>query len=424
MFDYTCLAEGVVFPASFKETGINQNEIIVGPTGGGKTVSICEPRICHTMQSSLVVPLSKRALKEKYGRMLKERGYEVIDLDFVNPEKCEIGYDPLDFVRTEEDVVQLARNLVSMGGTSSGRTGTVDPYWNDSATSVLGAEIALILLNAKDSNKKACFGDVVELHHSLKVEQGKKELRCNLDTLFEAAERMHPGNQASSLWNTIKGLAYTTASCILSIVNNAMDKIFSKKVIDMTRKEERINFRELGEKKVVAFITTSPMNQALLNLINVLYADLFRELFMAAEQKDNNCLNVPVHIICDDFACSGKIAQFENHISIFRAAGISVTLLLQSESQLTNMYGEQAATTIINNCDTYVYMGGMDIMTCKNVSQRINKPLHTIMTLPLEQVIVFRRGAQPVVARRYQTYEDPIYQKYIQGKAFEENEER
>ena len=82
---------------------------------------------------------------------------------------------------------------------------------------------------------------------------------------------------------------------------------------------------------------------------------MFRTLFEAAEENADNCLKVPVHIICDDFACGSTINDFEEYISIFRAAGISVTLLLQSESQLSGMYGPIAATTIVNNCDTYVY---------------------------------------------------------------------
>ena len=75
------------------------------------------------------------------------------------------------------------------------------------------------------------------------------------------------------------------------------------------------------------------------------------------------------------------------------------------------MYGEHAATTIINNCDTYVYMGGMDILTCKNISQRADRPLNKVMEMPLEQVLVFRRGQKYIQARRYQVLADPLYKE-------------
>lgn len=415
MADFTCLAEGMVVPADFAQTGLNLNEIVVGPTGCGKSMSNAYSRLVHTTESSVVVPVAKKAIKDKFTKMFKERGYQVIDLDFAHPEKCKIGYDPLDFIETEEDVVNLARNFVGTDG-SKNRMGEADPYWNDSATSVLAAEIALIRQNAIAIGEKPTFADVVRLHRSIKFDQNQQLMKTNLDSLFDMAEKLCPGNQATELWKTVKDLAPRTASCIFSIVNNAIDKIFSKNVIEITKKEKRVSFKQLGSKKIALFITTSPMNKTLQNLVNVLYADLFRELFEAAESSEDCRLKVPVHIICDDFACGSRIRDFEDYISIFRAAGISVTMLLQSETQLISMYGESAAITIINNCDTYVYMGGMDITTCQHISQRMNKPLNKVMAMPLEQVVVFRRGSEPFVSRRYQTLNDPEYLRAVDGK--------
>ena len=86
------------------------------------------------------------------------------------------------------------------------------------------------------------------------------------------------------------------------------------------------------------------------------------------------------------------------------------------------MYGENAASTIINNCDTYVYMGGMDVATCSNISLRINKSLQSVLKLPLEEVLIFRRGSEPVKTRRYQTLTDPIYMELMDGY-FEKQQE-
>lgn len=412
MKDKTCLAEGLVVPADFETTGINLNEIVVGSTGCGKSMSNAYSRLLYTYESSVVVPITKKAVREKFSKLFKERGYEVMSLDFANPQNSTAGYDPLDYIHSDEDVIQTARNLIG-ADPSKKRTGEPDPYWNDSATSVLAAEISLIRLNAKSAGKEPCFADVIELHRSMKVDTRENLLKTNLDKLFDKAEMKHPGNQASELWNTVRNLAPRTASCILSIANSALDKVFSDNVIAMTRKKKKVAFKKLGEKKTALFITTSPMNKSLQSLVNLMYADMFRELFESAEKNRNSRLDVPVHIICDDFACGSRINDFEDYISIFRAAGISVTILLQSETQLSSMYGQNAAVTIINNCDTYVYMGGMDISTCQHISQRINMPLNKVLNMPLEQVMVFRRGSEPFVARRYQILNDPLYREKI-----------
>ena len=103
--DVTCLADGVVFPASFEKTGINLNEMIIGPTGSGKTYSVSIPRILHTYNASMVVPIAKKTVREKCATLLKKRGYNVIDLDFTHPEKCDVGYDPMDYIRNDVDVI-------------------------------------------------------------------------------------------------------------------------------------------------------------------------------------------------------------------------------------------------------------------------------------------------------------------------------
>ncbi|MCR5426256.1 MAG: type IV secretory system conjugative DNA transfer family protein [Lachnospiraceae bacterium] len=408
--DYTCLAEGCMFPADFAVTGLNLNELVVGATGCGKTVSTAYARLLHTEESSVVIPATKRAIVDQFGELFRSRGYEVQVLDFAHPLESVYGYDPMDYILTDEDVVTSARSIMLAGNTQE-KNGQSDPYWTDSATDVIAAEIALIRLNAEQEGKKPCFRDVIKLHRSLKYDAGKYS--TNLDALFDRANRVVPGCLAYTKWQVIRGLPPKTFGCILSMVNQALSGYAYESLMTIYDRKQKVSFQSMGEKKTALFLLTSPMNRTLQSLLNLLYADCFRTLFETAEQNENYRLKVPVHVICDDFACGSRIAHFEDYISVFRAAGISVTLLLQSESQLRSIYNDYGATTIINNCDTYVFMGSQDPETCRSISQRINKPVPTVMSLPLEQVYVFRRGAKPVQARRYQTFEDPIYKKML-----------
>lgn len=412
MKDVSCLADGLVVSTDPSITGINANEMIVGPTGCGKSVSNAYSRILHTFDSSVVVPINKKAIKERFTDLLQSRGYEVYDLNFACPEKSTVGFDPMHFIHKDEDVVETARSLIEAGEDQFGR-GKLDAYWNDSATSVLSAEIGLVRLNAMYEGKEASFADVIDLHRSIVVNPLEPLTYTNIDALFDKADEIYPGNQASQMWRTIRGLAQVTSSCIFSMVNNAYDKIFPPSVIELMKKPKQVDFKRLGTTKCALFITSSPVNKSLDRFVNLMYSDMFRELFDYAESREDSRLPVPIHIICDDFACGSKIRSFADYISIFRASGISVSLLVQSESQMEDMYGRAAATSILNNVDTYIYMGGMDSTTIHNIAYRFDKPFVEIQSLPLEQVLVFRRGSEPIKARRYQLFDDPLYKEMM-----------
>lgn len=55
------------------------------------------------------------------------------------------------------------------------------------------------------------------------------------------------------------------------------------------------------------------------------------------------------------------------------------------------MYGSDAIT-ILDNCDSYVYLGGNNIDTAKSISIRLNVPVNEVLHMPVGREIVFRRG--------------------------------
>ncbi|MCR5374669.1 MAG: type IV secretory system conjugative DNA transfer family protein [Lachnospiraceae bacterium] len=460
--DFSCLGENYIVPASFELTKLNLNEIIVGATGCGKTFSFGYPRLLHTNYSSIVVPIAKKTLKVKFAKLFKARGYEVIDLDFTNPQNNEYGYNPFDYVKTEEDMRMLADTIVYNGDKDKSRS---DPYWDNAAISMLMAEIKYLFINAEIDGTKPKFSDLLnmqrgmclmeykELERSIKegyadmvfadrvrnlghrrisdsqivaaLERQNKETATNVDIKFIELECILPGNDASTAWKQINALPPRTLGCVISMATSAIERFYTENIVRLCEKKKHISFESIGRRKTAFFITTSPVNKALQSYINLMYSQLFKVLFEDAQNSPDEKLNIPVHIICDDFACGGTIKDFDDYISIFRAVGISVSLYLQSETQLATMYGEKEATTIINNCDTYVFMGSMDIETCKRIAERLDKPLTTVLDMPAGKVAIFRRGSKPVITNRYPTLEDPLYKKLIANRiAEDENTEK
>lgn len=87
------LGEGCFYSMDCNETGLNNNIIVCGGSGSGKTMSISEPRLLETKTSSLVATVTKRRIVKKYKPLFKERGYEILDLNYVNPLESNCAYD-------------------------------------------------------------------------------------------------------------------------------------------------------------------------------------------------------------------------------------------------------------------------------------------------------------------------------------------
>ena len=80
----TILADGVSLGTDMRKTQLNNNVIVFGTPGGGKTEGIVKPNIMQ-MNSSYVVTDPKGNLLRECGAMLKEAGYDVVCLNFSDP---------------------------------------------------------------------------------------------------------------------------------------------------------------------------------------------------------------------------------------------------------------------------------------------------------------------------------------------------
>ena len=399
------LGENCCYSSDCNETGLNNNIIVCGGSGSGKTMSISEPRLLETKTSSLISTVTKRRIVTKYMPLFKERGYNVLDLNFVNPIESTCSYDPLKYVASYSDITFLAKSIVKADPQKD--RSSADPYWDEAAISLLSAEIAYILM----TNDKATFADVLELHDSLTIDEGGSTIRTSLDDQFDYMASEYPTCFAVSCWKSFKSLPIKTAGCVFGTLNTTIDTIFSPELREMMVTKPLVDFELMATEKTILFVTTSAVNPALHCFVNMFYAQAFKQLFEYAESSQNGVLPVPVHVLCDDFATGGRVLNFAEYISIFREKRISVTLLLQSESQLEQMYGTGNATTIINNCDSYIYLGGMDIKTAQNISLRLNVPIDEVLYMPIGQEIIFRRGQRPIITRRYDIQKDELYKR-------------
>lgn len=397
--------ENCIFSSNSQETGLNNNILVIGASGCGKTVSLIEPRILETFNKSLIVTVTKRRIVKKYSAVMKKRGYNVWDLNFVHPGKGNCGYDPLMNIGSYNDITFLARSIVLANPQKT--QSNADPYWDDGAASLFAAEISYILMT-KDNPTLA---DVLDFHNKLTFEEMNGVISTNYDRKFEYLAEIDPSCFAVSCWKSFKQLPVKTASCVFSALNTAIDSIFTPELKELFRMKKMVDFEKLALEKTVLFITTSPVNSSLNGFISTFYGTVFKDLFEFAEEQADGKLPIPVDVLADDFAAGCPVNMFEQYVSIFREKGLSVTVLIQSESQLSSLYGSEKATTIINNCDTIVFLGSMDLETGRSISMRANRPLEDVLYMPIGSEIIFRRGMKPIFTKRYNIFQNEMYKK-------------
>ncbi len=406
--DKMILGENAVYSTDSSKTGLNNNVIVCGSSGCGKTMSISEPRLLETFNSSLIATVTKRRIVNKYKPVLEQRGYIVEGLNFIDPAQSSVSFDPLKYVNSYRDITFLAESIVKADPRKE--RSTADPYWDEAAISLLSAEISYILM----TKENASFDDVLKLHDGMNFRDECGRISTSLDKKFEFLAQRDPNCFAVSCWRSFQQLPIKTASCVFGALNTTIDTIFSPELRKMIASKNNVSFKQLASRRTALFISTSAVNPSLNCFVNMFYAQAFKTLFEYAESLPDGILPIPVHVLCDDFATGSRILNFPEYISIFREKQISVTLLIQSESQLESMYGSDDATTIINNCDTYLYMGGMDLKTGRSVSERLNLPLEDVLYMPIGREYIFRRGQKPIITSRYNISENELYKKITQ----------
>ncbi len=406
--DRVVLGEGCFIEDGIGTFRPNNNQMVVGCSGSGKSMSVMLPTILNMSESSMIGTYSKAGEARKIVAYQQKKGYVTEIIDLTNPENSTVTFEPLHYLCSYLDVEDLAKSIV-LGDPDS--KNSKDIYWNDGATMLLDS---LILATMMTQNN-ATMSDVLDLFDKLTISEDGKGIKTSLDGFFSRIKSKAGNCSAVVSFADFQQLPYATAGGIRDSLAKALRRLFPEPIRQMMRREKIIDFERLATEKTSLIIITSPVNVSLYLFANLLFSSAIKQLLEFAERCNDQKLPRPVRLMFDDFACAAKINNYSKYIAIFRAAGLSAMMLLQSEDQLRDIYSEAEAATILNNCSCYVYFpGGMDLTTCKNVSQRLDVPITDIMYAPTAQVIVMQSGKKPVTTPRYDTINCKEYQEFLE----------
>ncbi len=407
--DKVILAKNVVLDGGLGSRRPNDNQMIFGGTGTGKSMSIVLPTLCHMRESSLIGTFAKRSVVSNAVAFFKRLKYKTYVWNLANPEKGEQIPDPLSYISSDDDVQEIARQIAN-GNPEYQRTTKFDPYWRDASEALMTGLVYYILM----TEQKPSMKKVIDLFYKLKIKEDGKGISTTLDSQFAWLESKAPDSVAARKLRSFAQLPYATAGCVRDDLEKAIQNMFPVSIQNAMSEDAYVNFEEFATNRTAIFIITSPVRTAQYGFANLLFGIAIRQLMEFAETQENNHLPRDVKLFFDDFSCGFPIQNYEKSISTFRAAGISSMMLCQSLSQLDATYGQDNSTVILDNCSTLVYLpGGMNKKTCSYISEMINLPLDEIMFMEMGNVVVFQSGKQPIIAQRYDTPTDPLYQKLM-----------
>ena len=408
--DSIVLGNNYILPGSdVGKTRPNANALVVGISGCGKSTSVILPTVGRMEHSNPILNYAKEPDAHAMARYLKAKGYKVHILNINHPEKSTVSFDPVLSIESYEDIDSLSAAIVDAAIKQ-----TVDDYWQAKAKPLNASLITAVLMTAKDKSSPG-MADVLNLFDKLLPHENGYSVETPLDNMFYELEKAAPGCYAVREYSAWHSLPYRTASCVRDTLAAALSLVFPESIRKMMQEKPQFDAEHFANNKEALIVITSAIDPSQAYYANLFYRDTERQLLRYASTCPNGELPREVRYIFDDFACTAPIQGWANDISLFRSAGLSAIMLLQSEQQLEAIYKDDAPI-IRQNCAIYAYFpGGFDDKSCEIVSKRMCLPYDEVLYAPLGKVFIMQSGKKPVHIQRYDTLNSEEYLEYLEA---------
>ena len=389
------LAKDIYKETDTWKSGLNNNVLVFGPSGSGKTRHYVIPNILISHES-MIISDTKGDLYGLTAGKLEEKGFTTYRIDLTDLENS-YGFNPLDNIRydnghwNEQDIMSLCQCLIKEDQTD-------EPYWGNAARQYLACLISYILEMYPEENRT--LKEVMNLLSRMDSD--------TFSALITEASYLYPNSTVLLRYNAFKGIARAEKmdASIRGIVSTNLDPLCFSQACALYRQKKRIEISEAGKRKTAIFLTVSDTDRSMDKLADIFMSQAIQILCRSADHDyKEHRLAVPVRFYLDDFATNLFIPDFDKIISVIRSREISTSVILQSLSQLNALYGNDKAATIVNNCDTQIYLGGQDRDTVAYIAERANRTTDSIMSLPLNKIYLFIRGQKPILCEKYESAE-------------------
>ena len=341
--------------------------LIIGSTGAGKTQVAIFPLV-HSLakhNESMIITDPKGEIYETTAEMLRKRGYNVVLLNFRNPQQGS-GWNPLHlpykyYKEGNSDKANELTDDLAMNILYDENAQNSDPFWEKTSA---------------DYFSGICLG--------LFEDAKEEEINLNSVNLFTTVgeEKCGPNSTYSNEYFKTKdptSPAYISASSTISAPNETKGSILSvfKQKIRLFAARENLSemlshsdfeFEDIGAKKTAVFIVIQDEKKTYHSLVTIFLKQCYETLVDYA-QKNGGKLPFRTNFLLDEFANMPPLKDVDTMVSAARSRKMRFFFVIQNYAQLAEVYGKEKGDTIRGNCTNIVYLISTELSALKEISE-------------------------------------------------------
>ena len=320
-----------------------EHMILYAPTRSGKGVGVVIPNLLNWPDSAVVLDIKKENWTKTAG-FRAANGQDVFMFDPLEPSSNTHRWNPLASVRRQtemqvDDLQRLAALFIPLSDK--------DPFFDLSARNAfvgVGGYLAetpeLPFTLGEIYRQLTLSPDFVKTFRKHIADREAKGNPLSIQTVSVLNDFM------SKSENTFEGVKGSITSHLGLYVNPLVDRATSASDFD---------FADLRKKRMTIYVGITPNNISRLSPLFNLFFQSCVDANMQELPEHNPDLRYKVLMCMDEFAAAGKMQSFKDGIAFFAGYGLKVLTILQSPSQLSDIYGRDAA-------DVYMANAGVEIV--------------------------------------------------------------
>lgn len=333
--------------------GINNNVLITGAPGCGKSVGIAIPTIMQTIRrgESLVITDPKGELYRDTAAIAKAHGYVVKILNF-RPTQS-LHTDTCDYMSVigQSSFKSQSFSKTVIDNTSDGKPAD---FWTESEFNLFMG--LCIWVNNNNMSIEKTMGSIYDFMRDHTVDE--------FEDICYALDDDHPAIPYLKTFvngdKTVKGNTYAGLQIRLS----ALADPFVQKIVGTPD----IDFTLPGRQKCIYYISSPDTDKSRSYLVALFFTLLYNELIDYADKQESGHLPIRVTMLLDEFKNIGVIPAFPEKLSTVRSRWIDTIIILQGIEQLQSMYPDNEWETIVNDCDTVMLLKANNKINCEYFS--------------------------------------------------------